>query len=357
MVSKFLRTLCLFVSILLIGYSSRGQVTITISVTPGDTICAGTSPHFHTTTSVPGAYGHIWMINSVNTGVTTPFYNPTTVANSDTVWCVLTNVAGDTVLDTSNYIVMTVIPAVVPSIITGPDSVCMGSTITVMDSVSGGFWHSSNTGILTIDSTGLVTPVAPGQARVVYMITTGSCVDSVRLRIRMQVPAGPIMASSTTVCMDSTFFVRDTARGGIWTISDSTIASLIAPFGLFQAIFPGNATIAYNVANACGSFTESIAITVINCDTVTGLGNIITAPQTITIYPNPSTGGFTITNNIAGGESAAIHITNMFGQEIAGFSLAPGKVYTQNTTIAPGLYLVTIQNGISINTEKLVVSR
>ena len=354
--SKVVLTLCLFIAFLLAANVGRCQVTLTISVTPSDTICAGQTPHFHTTPSVPGPYGHIWMVNTTNTGVTTPFYNPATLTNHDTVWCVLTNVAGDTVLDTSNYIVMTVIPAVVPSLIAGPDSVCLGSSIMVMDSVAGGTWHSSNTAILTVDTAGLITPVAPGQARVVYMITTGSCVDSVRFRVRVQIPAGPITGPNV-ICLDSVFFLRDTSRGGIWQVADTNVATLLAPFGVFQAQLVGTTKVYYNIANACGTYSDSMAISVINCDTVTGISFTATTAPSVNIFPNPSAGTFSVIYSGNGGDNAIITLSDLTGTKISQIALAPGKTHNWTVDIAPGLYFITSRIGTQVNTQKLVISR
>ena len=353
---KLLPVLSFIVCFLLAGIASYGQTTLTINVTPGDTICAGTTAHFHGTASVPGPYHFNWMVNGTVAGPFNPNFNSTTIADGDTVWCVLTNVAGDTVLDTSNYIIMSVIPAVIPSAIAGPDSVCLGSTITVMDSVSGGTWHSANNSIFTVSSTGVITPVAPGNARVVYQITTGVCTDSVRLRIRVQVPAGPIIASATTICQDSVYLLRDTARGGIWTVTDASITAQLTPFGLFQAFVPGTTTVIYNVNNACGIYSDTITITVINCDP-TAVGNVTAQKGGLNIYPNPSTGIFAVSYTSDTREPATITINNLLGAQVAQTIVDANQTYNWNLEIPSGMYFITSRSGNKVVTEKLIINR
>ncbi len=59
-------------------------------------------------------------------------------------------------------------------IITGPSSLCVGSTITLADTTSGGTWSSSNTAVATIGSSGVVTAIAGGSTIISYTVTS-SC--------------------------------------------------------------------------------------------------------------------------------------------------------------------------------------
>jgi hypothetical protein len=77
----------------------------------------------------------------------------------------------NTLTITSNYWVNA--PTV--AAITGPSSVCSGSTITLADATSGGTWSSATPTAATIASSGVVTGVSPGTSVVSYSVTSGGC--------------------------------------------------------------------------------------------------------------------------------------------------------------------------------------
>jgi uncharacterized protein YjdB len=55
--------------------------------------------------------------------------------------------------------------------ITGPSTVCVGNTITLSDTRSGGIWSSSATSIATVGTSGIVTGVTNGLAIISYSVT------------------------------------------------------------------------------------------------------------------------------------------------------------------------------------------
>ena len=67
----------------------------------------------------------------------------------------------------------TVTSTVVPISIIGDTVVCQNSTITLAGSLPGGTWTSSNTGIATVGTSGIVTGVAAGTCIITYTYSTG----------------------------------------------------------------------------------------------------------------------------------------------------------------------------------------
>ncbi len=354
---KFLLSVGFVLSFLLGAMPSSGQ-TATITVLPGDTVCANTPVRFRATTTDTAAHRYSWRVNGGLVGTPAPTYTTRTLANGDTVWCYVTDTSGTTILDTSNYIVMTVNPNVRPSIITGTANICLGNSETLLDSVAGGTWSSNNTAVLTVSSTGAVTPVTPGNASVYYKITTGSCKDSVRIRMRVEVPASPI-ATPGTICIDSFFLIADSARGGMWSAADTTIAALAFPFGVFQGLTAGTTTISYNLVNSCGTFNETSAITVVNCDTPIGVSvkNVSAHLSALNIYPNPSTGSFAITYNTNDQQPAEAVITNLLGQQVANLKLTANKESIWQSGLASGVYFITLHSNNMTTTEKIIINR
>lgn len=349
---KFLHKLSLIVALVLCAFASQAQSTVTVTSNRGDTICAGTNVVFHATaTPMDTTLRYRWILNGSVVGGTMPFYANNALVTGDVVYCLLTNAVGDTIIDTSNYHTMTVNASVHPSMIAGPDSVCIGGSITVYDSVAGGFWHSTNTSIFTVDSvTGVITSVAPGQARVVYTITTGSCPDSVRLRIRVDVPGMPLTGPSV-VCIDSMFRVFDTARGGTWTLSDATLAMPMFQPGRFQATAAGTLTIHHNVNNACGVYDDSMTLSIINCDTVTAVHTVTTKAKGLSIVPNPAGAGTSIS---VSGIYGTLTITDITGRVVRKEEIAPATTYTI-TGLVRGVYVLSVLNDGQLYTGKLVV--
>ncbi|HEX9980832.1 MAG TPA: PKD-like domain-containing protein [Flavobacterium sp.] len=80
--------------------------------------------------------------------------------------------------------------------VSGPSSVCTGSTIQLSPN-SGGTWTSSNNTIATIDNTGLVNPVSAGS--VVFTFSNGFCNGTVPVTVS-QAPSITTQPVSQSVC-------------------------------------------------------------------------------------------------------------------------------------------------------------
>ncbi|ERJ60163.1 T9SS C-terminal target domain-containing protein, partial [Sphingobacterium paucimobilis] len=62
----------------------------------------------------------------------------------------------------------------VVSAITGSNSVCIGSTVALSSTPTGGVWSSSNTSVATVSTSGVVTGVSAGTVTISYSVTNGS---------------------------------------------------------------------------------------------------------------------------------------------------------------------------------------
>ncbi|MEI8280441.1 MAG: T9SS type A sorting domain-containing protein [Bacteroidota bacterium] len=347
-----------FIAALFIG-GNAFATGFTISVSPNDTICHGTIVTF--TAGTTGSYGYIWKVNGIPAPSITSTFTTTTLNNNDAVKCLLTNAAGDTILFTSNTITMTVdsLPPITP--ILGGDSVCLGSTLQLYDSTHGGIWGSSNTTYATVDlNNGLVsglspTPnLGPNQLRIVYIMTNNCGSDTVRFRVRVHQPAGPIMLTGNNpLCIDSFANIRDTARGGLWSFSDTTISKIVGPFGTIQGLSAGTVSIYYNLTNACGSMADTMTLHVINCDTPTSVAHANVKEAAVNIYPNPNTGTFNIHIG-ADHTTATCIITNMLGVKVQELNLNGGSTTAVSMNTA-GIYFILVQAGAEHYTTKLIV--
>ncbi len=105
---------------------------------------------------------------------------------------------------TSTGTTVTVTAAPIVTAIIGATNACVGSTLTLVDTTTGGTWASSNTSIATV-SGGIVTAIAAGTDTITYTITSGGCTTTVSQVITISSVTTPTLdvRGSTTLCGDS----------------------------------------------------------------------------------------------------------------------------------------------------------
>ncbi len=132
-----------------------------------------------------------------------------------------------------------------PSPISGPSSVCVGSNITMTNSVSGGVWSTTSSTISIGSATGAVTGLSAGAAFITYSIAT--CVATTVITVN---PSAPI-AGTFAVCVGGTTVLTDAATGGTWSSTNTSVASIVAGSGLLTAVAPGTSVITYSLPSGC----------------------------------------------------------------------------------------------------------
>lgn len=140
--------------------------------------------------------------------------------------------------------------------ITGASSVCVGSSITLVDLVSGGTWSSSATGIATVNpTTGKVTGVSAGNAIITYLVTTSCGTASTIADITViDLPAPGVINGESTICAGTTVSLTATVPGGAWSSTAPSTATVDAT-GNVTGVNAGTAIIVYGVTNVCGTAT------------------------------------------------------------------------------------------------------
>lgn len=288
-----------------------GTISGPSAVCPGASIMltdltpSGTWSRSNTTASVSGG-----IVTGVSPGTNTISYS-------------VTNICG-TVAATA---AVTVNPFPSAGIISGPSSVCTGSSITLSDSVPGGAWSTSSTSVSLTGS--VVTGVTAGTATISYIATTICGTASTTKTITVNpLPSAGAIAGAANVCAGSSITLSDAITGGVWS-SGSTSVSLSG--GTVTGITAGTATISYAVTTVCGTAiaTRTITITPLPiADTIRGLqvvcvGASITLTDTITggvwgrSNANAFVSGGVVSGLSAGVDTISYSVTNSCGTAVA----------------------------------------
>lgn len=144
----------------------------------------------------------------------------------------------------------------VPASIGGPSDVCIGSSVTLTNSMSGGTWLSSNVSIASIgNTTGIVTTsVSAGTVTISYRLATGCQVTSI---LSVNPLPNPI-TGAVQVCQGSSIFLSETSTGGVWSVTNFTGSATVSS-GTVTGVTPGTAVVSYAFSTGCA---RSLVITI-----------------------------------------------------------------------------------------------
>ncbi|MFI5196568.1 MAG: Ig-like domain-containing protein [Chitinophagales bacterium] len=168
--------------------------------------------------------------------------------------------------------------------ITGTTTVCAGSITHLSDAMPGGTWSSSNMAVATVSGTGLVTGLSPGSAIIFY--TTASCSISVVVNV-----GTPPIIGASTVCSGSTIPLSNAMPGGIWSSSNTAIATVSAT-GVVTGISPGVVNLSYTLGSCS---PVGLAVTVASLSAITDVTTLCNGVTTT--LSNATPGGVWSSNN------------------------------------------------------------
>ena len=215
--------------------------------------------------------------------------------------------------------------------ITGPTTICVGSTETLTPSISGGTWSSGNTAIATAvnsGSDGIVTGIGQGSATVSYEITATGC----GITTTIVDNTTPAITGANAVCAGSTITLTDATQSGTWSSSDETIATVDAVYGVVTGMattLPQTVTISY--ATGCGPTVTKIV-------TVNPLPTVSASATSVAFCVGSST-----TLTATGGSSTGLTVTYVWATD-ASLSATTGATVTATPT-ATDIYTATGTDG------------
>ncbi len=201
-------------------------VCVGASITLSDIVTGGVWSSSNSVVAVSGSV----VVTGITPGTCTISYIVTNVCGSDTA--------------TKTITVMQLPDA---GVITGPQGVCAGASITLSDTVSGGVWSSSNT--IVAVSGNSVTGITAGACTISYTVTNscGSNTATKAITVNPLPDAGTITGLSG-VCKGAIFQLSETVPGGKWSSSNVSIAGIDSVSGMANAMSAGTAIITYTTA-------------------------------------------------------------------------------------------------------------
>ena len=259
--------------------TSAATTTVTINVAAGaitgtTNICVGA-----TNTLTDATPGGTWV--STNPAIAT--INPSNGVvtgisqGSTTITYIVTNPCGTTTATFPVYVNRNA------AVISGPDTVCVGSAAIYTDSTLSGVWTIANNNA-TIAATGMLTGVVQGYDTITYAVTNICGASSASKVVYIQaVPNPGVISGNTNVCSGSTITLSETTVGGTWSCS-STSASISAS-GVVSGVFAGYDSIFYSKTNGCGTSKAGFAVLV--DPAVTPVVSIAALPS-LSLCPNIS---------------------------------------------------------------------
>lgn len=159
--------------------------------------------------------------------------------------------------------------------LTLPSTVCLGSSVSVVDSFAGGTWSSSNPSVASVSgstSIGTINGLAVGTATISYTIVAacGTIYATAPITVINSVTAPAAITGPTTVVSGSTIALADATSGGTWSVSPSTVASINSITGVLTGVGTGTAGVDYTVSGCGTSAATGYTVNVTAFDGIAG---------------------------------------------------------------------------------------
>jgi len=318
-----------------------GSITGTLSV------CTGASTSLGATVAGGSWSSSVGATTVSSTGVVTGVAAGTSIISYS-----VTNSCGTAVATTT----VTVNPLPDAGSITGSAFVCVGSSITLIDGVSGGTWSSAS-GAATLSSAGVVSGVAAGIATISYSITNscGAAVATTTVTV-YPLPAAGTISGMDSVCVGNTSKLSETTMGGVWSSVYPAVASVNSS-GVVIGVITGVDTIEYTVTDSdhgCSAW----AVFPFAVRPFTECNEGVAAPGRskgeVTLFPNPNDGSFVLSVPAIATEPAHVTITNMVGKKVNEFVTGANANIPMKLNVPAGVYFISVATPSGVYNAKLV---
>ncbi len=212
--------------------------------------------------------------------------------------------------------------------IIGPLSVCMGNSVTLSDATPGGAWSSTNTGVATINSSGIVSGLTAGFTSIKYTTALG-CIATLPFTVNAISPITGI----TTICQGSSTTLSNATTGGAWTSSNLSVTTIGGSSGIAVGTGGGTSTIVYTTGAGC---TSTATLTVNPLGAITGSTTVCQGYSST--LSNSAPGGTWISGNTSIatiGSSSGVITGVSNGSTVIQYTTPMGCIATVTVTVNP----------------------
>jgi len=334
--------------------SNTITMTVNSALTPAvsisanaTTICSGTNVTFTATPTNGGVTpSYQWKLNGSNVGTNSATYSNATLANGNTVSCVMTSAltCASPSTATSNIVTMTVNAVVTPSVVISAvpsGSVCPGTSITFTATPTNGGgtpgYQWTVDGVNAGSGSSLTGVYTDGQIIGCTMTSTATCANPTTAS------ASPLTVSvytvvPVTISENAGTLTSSVANGNQWY---EQTGGIIMGATLQNYTPTANGNYYTIITDSHGCFATS------NIINVTDVGIDVNAENSgISIYPNPTSGLVNISFEQAI-KDGKISIENALGQKVYESSLSQANHTVKVIdfrTYAVGVYFIEIKD-------------
>ncbi len=320
------------------------------TVTGGGHYCAGDAGvHIGLNNSDPGVdyqlyYGALAVgVSLAGTGTSLDFGLYTTAGAYTVLATNITTGCTNAMNDSAVVVIDTL-----PSPISGPSDICVGTTVTYSSATVGGVWSSSNTAIAAIVAgTGYATGISAGVANISYTDGTTGCFVTQPVTVNALPVISPI-AGTTNLCVGGSTTLTNATGSGVWMSADPTIATIDA-MGNVSAIAVGITTISYAVTNGLG------------CTDTVSVGDTVTAYPVVPAIAGPASvcegATITLTNTTPAGVwvSTVPAVATVSSTGVVAGVLAGTSTISYTVTNYPGC-ATSVTKAVTVNAIPVVAA-
>lgn len=232
-------------------------------------------------------------------------------------------------------------PAPAVGTISGPDAVCVGASITLSETVTGGMWSSASSNASVAGAT--VSGISAGTATISYAITASCGIAAATATITVNPAPAPVIVQSGVDLSTSIPYASYQ-----WLFSGSAIGG--ATSATYTATLNGPYAVTVTDANGCSGTSELALVSSVGVQNV-GLPN-----SELSLTPNPTAGTFMIRTAGAG----ILTVISADGREIKSYKVDSGNTMLELPgLLTPGIYTCRFQgdNGSKANIKLVYAPR
>jgi uncharacterized protein YjdB len=160
--------------------------------------------------------------------------------------------------------------------------------------VLNGTWSSSDISVVTINAvSGFATGIDTGTVIITYTIANscGSADATIAMNVN-PLPSVGLISGTMTLCVSDTTTLQNTSTDGLWSSSNTGVATIDSLTGFVTGVASGTTTMEYTVVNSCGTAVATSIMTINPLpDAGTILGIFALCPSDTTTYSNLVGGG------------------------------------------------------------------